>query len=75
MAFYWEARAPPAPIQSSFRCERSPANGGAGGSRRRGGETASIAQMYICALAGGNPPVPSAACGRKESRHGPQEGE
>lgn len=45
---------------------RSPADGGAEDLAVLGGEVASIARMYIRALAGGNPPDPNAACGRRK---------
>ena len=45
MAFYWEARAPPAPIQSGYRLETAPA--GPEATAATGGGGASIAQMYI----------------------------
>ena len=44
---------------------RSPADGGAEDLAVLGGEVASIAKMYILALAG-DPPDPNAACGRRK---------
>ena len=49
------ARAPPADSNHKYRLERSPANGEAEAIAASGGDGASIAQMYICALAGDAP--------------------
>ena len=52
-------------FKSHYRLERGPAVGGASAIAARGGDgTASIAQMYICALAGDSPD-PNAACRRE----------
>ena len=54
--FPLEARAPPANSNQHYRLEQSPADGGALAIAAPSGDgSASIAQMYICALAGVNP--------------------
>ena len=56
ITFPLKARAPPANSNQHYRLEQSPADGGALAIAASGGDgSASIAQMYICALAGVNP--------------------
>ena len=50
-------------IQSTYHCRNGP--GGAQALTASGGEGASIAQMYICALAGGIPLTPMPPAGGK----------
>ena len=51
-------------FKSHYRLERSPADGGASAIAARGGDgTASIAQMYICTLAGEIPLTPMPPAG------------
>ena len=62
--FPLEARAPPANSNQHYRLERSPANCGAKAIAAPGGDgTASIAQMYSCALAGEYPLTPMPPAG------------
>lgn len=73
--FFGEPRAPPAPIPITLPLgRRSPANGGAEAPTARGGWGASIAQMYICALAGAKPLSPMPPPGGKSAVNGPQKG-